>query len=157
MTIDYRAASHQDVPAMAACRKSDPKMHTADPRMAAYFKGLHHPQHALPPRTGYVATEDGNVVGYIAGHLTTRHDCQGEVQYLFVVPEFRRQGVATELLGLMAAWFREHSAHKICVNVNDESPAAEPFYRSTGAHPLSPDKKYWYIWEDIGTRSEPLS
>jgi GNAT superfamily N-acetyltransferase len=40
------------------------------------------------------------VVGYIAGHRTTRHHCAGEVQYLFVAPAYRRRGVATALLGL---------------------------------------------------------
>jgi GNAT superfamily N-acetyltransferase len=149
MNLAFRVATAQDVPAMASSRKSDPTVHAADPRMAAYFDGLHHPQHALRPRTGYVAIADNVIVGYIAGHLTTRHGCAGEVQYLFVVPAFRRKGAATELLRLMATWFGEQSAHKICVNVNDESPAAEPFYQSTGAKSLSPDKKYWYIWDDI--------
>jgi GNAT superfamily N-acetyltransferase len=153
MSLAFRVATHEDVPAMASSRKGDPTIHAADPRMAAYFDGLHHPQHALPPRTGYVAFADDKIVGYIAGHLTTRHGCAGEVQYLFVIPAFRRKGVATQLLRLMAIWFCEQSAHKVCVNVNHESPAAEPFYQSTGAKPLSHDKKYWCVWDDIGQAS----
>jgi GNAT superfamily N-acetyltransferase len=117
--------------------------------MAAYFDGLHHPQRALPPRTGYVALCGGAVVGYIAGHLTTRYGCAGEVQYLFVAPEWRRRQIATELLRLLAGWFARNSAARVCVNVDPESPAAKPFYASLGAAPLSSPRPYWYVWENI--------
>jgi ribosomal protein S18 acetylase RimI-like enzyme len=101
--VSFRPASAADVAAMAACRSRDPQGGPADERMGAYFRGEHHPHLALPPRTGFVALANDAVVGYIAGHLTTRHDCQGEVQYLFVSSEFRRQGIARRLIQLMAA------------------------------------------------------
>src|SRR5215472_3114914 len=101
-SIRFRAATTADVPAMAACRLTDPAAGPADPRMAAYLDGKHHPDEALPPRMGHVALVGEAVVGYIAGHLTTRHGCAAEVQYLFVAPEFRRRGVATALLRLLA-------------------------------------------------------
>ena len=87
--IRFQIATSADVSAMAACRLNDPAAGPADPRMAAYFDGEHHPQQALPSRVGYVALVPEGVIGYIAGHLTTRHGCDGEVQYLFVAPEFR--------------------------------------------------------------------
>lgn len=142
----FRAASDADVASMAECRLTDPAVHPADPRMAAYFRGEHHPQHALAPRTGFVALAGNTVVGYIAGHRTTRHGCAGEVQYLFVAPAYRRRGVATSLLGLLAAWFRDQAALRVCVCVDADSPAAQPFYDSTGALRL---RKYWRIWENI--------
>jgi GNAT superfamily N-acetyltransferase len=114
--------------------------------MAAYFDGKHHPQEALPPRMGHVALVGEAVIGYIAGHLTTRHGCAAEVQYLFVVPEFRRRGVATALLRLLADWFVTTGALKVCVCVDADSPAAKPFYASTGASPFRP---LWYGWDDI--------
>lgn len=114
--------------------------------MAAYFDGKHHPQQALPPRIGYVALVRDGVIGYIAGHLTTRHGCAGEVQYLFVSPDFRRRGVATALLRLLADWFGSGCAQKVCVCVDADSPAAKPFYESTGA---SPFRRLWYGWDDI--------
>ncbi|MGH9817143.1 MAG: GNAT family N-acetyltransferase [Candidatus Acidiferrales bacterium] len=119
----------------------------ADPRVAAYFDGQHHPQHALPQRVGYVASHNGTVIGYIAGHLTTRHGCEGEVQYLFVAPGRRRCGVATELLRLLGNWFRQHGARKVCVAVAADTPQeALPFFESASASPL---KKNWYAWEDV--------
>ena len=115
--------------------------------MEAYFNGQHHPQQALLPRAGYVALDGDQVIGYIAGHRTNRHGCEGEVQYLFVAPVYRRRGIAAMLLRLLATWFHEQDAHRVCVGVADDSPReAKPFVESVGATPL---KKHWYAWEDI--------
>jgi GNAT superfamily N-acetyltransferase len=141
-----RTATTADVPAMAGCRLTDPEAGPADPRMAAYFDGRHHPHEALPSRMGFVALMGEAVIGYIAGHLTRRHGCAAEIQYLFVAPEFRRRGVATALLRRLADWFVTTGALKVCVCVDADSPAAKPFYASTGASPL---KRFWYGWEDI--------
>jgi hypothetical protein len=46
------APTEADVSEMAACRLRDPEASPADPRMAAYFTGQHHPQRALTLRTG---------------------------------------------------------------------------------------------------------
>lgn len=146
--IQFREATTADVTAMALCRLVDPIDGVADPRMAAYFDREHHPQQALLPRVGYVALADDAVIGYIAGHLTTRNRCAGEVQYLFVVPAYRRQGIATALLRLLARWFHAHAAQRVCVGIAADSPAeAQPFYKSLGAAPL---KRNWYGWEAIG-------
>jgi GNAT superfamily N-acetyltransferase len=144
--ISYRAATSADVPAMAQCRLTDASAGAADSRMGAYFEGQHHPQQALPPRTGYVAIARDTVIGYIAGHHTTRYGCNGEVQYLFVAPENRRQGVATALLRLLASWFTETGVSKVCVCVDADSPAAKPFYERVGAYPIRP---FWYVWDDV--------
>lgn len=128
---------------MLLCRQNDP----GDPRMAAYFDGRHHPQQALPQRVGYVAMEGGAVVGYIAGHLTTRNQCDGEVQYLFVASSYRRRGIATNLLHLLAEWFVKQSARKVCVAIARDSPVeARPFVESVGAVPL---QRNWHGWNDI--------
>ena len=119
--------------------------------MSAYFDGKHHPHQALASRVGYVAVLDGEVVGYIAAHLTTRHRCEGEVQYLFVTPAHRRIGIATGLIQLVAEWFTTQGAAKVCVCVDADSPAAEPFYESLGAKPI---RKFWMAWEDIAVVRE---
>ena len=152
-----RIATRADVPAMARCRLTDPAAGPADLRMASYLDGHHHPEQALAQRSGYLAAADQQVVGYIAGHLTTRHDCTGEIQYLFVDPAFRRRGLATELVCLMAVWFLEQGARRVCVCLDADSPSARPFYESTGADQLSASRRFWYVWEDIGMVLRPPS
>src|SRR6185295_13565905 len=145
-TIQFREASAADVPAMM---QSHGPANAADPRIAAYLDRQHHPQQALLPRMAYVALHEDSVIAYVAGHQTTRHGCEGEVQYLFVSPDFRRRGVATELLRRLAAWFESQGVQNVCVALADDSPAeAKPFYESAGAAPL---KKYWYAWQNIST------
>lgn len=144
--IHFRIATAADVPAMAACRLTDPAAGPGDWRMSAYLDGTHHPRQAQAPRIGFLALVDDAVIGYVAGHRTTRHGCAGEVQYLYVAPEYRRRGVATSLVRLMADWFADAGASKVCVCVDDDSPAAIPFYESTGAAPI---KRLWYVWDDI--------
>ena len=145
--VEIRAATVDDVPGMQRCRQDDPADEPPDPRLAAYFEGTHHPQQALPPRTGYIALAKGEVVAYIAGHLTTRQGAEGEVQYLYVAPAYRRRGIATALLRHLMEWFDTHGAYKVCFALADDSHAeARPFYESAGA---SPFRKYWYGWADI--------
>jgi GNAT superfamily N-acetyltransferase len=131
---------------MAQRRLSDPGAGLADPRMAAYLEGHHHPQQALPPRVAYVALVQDAVVGYVAGHLTRRYDCDGELQYLFVTPQRRRTGVASELLRLLARWFTHQGARRICVNVEPDNEGARAFYSGHGATSLHP---FWLVWPGI--------
>lgn len=133
---------------MLRCRVGDVVSGPGDPRMSAYFSGEHHPREALRARIGYIADSDGKVAGYIGGHLTRRYGCDGEVQYLYVVPEMRRTGIAAKLLRLMAEWFRTQDASRICVNADVTSAAAVAFYEKQGAVALS---KHWYVWKDIHT------
>ena len=79
--VEIREATSADVPSMTECRAADVAAGPADARMGAYLEGKHHPQKALMERTGYVATAAGAVIGYAAGHRTTRFDCNGELQY----------------------------------------------------------------------------
>jgi GNAT superfamily N-acetyltransferase len=144
--IRFRIATSADASPMAACRLTDPTAGAADSRMAAYLDGQHHPQQALLSREGYVALIGERIVGYIAGHQTTRYGCEGEVQYLFVAPEHRRRGIATVLLRLMAAWFQQAGVRNVCVCIDADSPSAKPFYEAAGATPI---EKLWYVWNDI--------
>lgn len=113
--------------------------------MLQYLAGEQHPQQALKPRAMWMATVGEAPIGYVAGHLTRRFNCEGELQWIYVVPDQRRNHVASELLRLLATWFLEHDARRICVDVGDD--AARPFYRRHGAVDLN---KHWMVWKDIG-------
>lgn len=149
--MHYREATVADVPAMEQCRRAEPSAGPADERMVAYLESRHHPQQALVPRAAFVAEDSGMVVGYIAGHLTRRFECEGEIQYLYVAPMYRGRDVARRLLAMQAHWFLQHRAHKIGVNVEPENSRAVAFYKRQGAIALRP---FWLIWHDI--RALPL-
>jgi ribosomal protein S18 acetylase RimI-like enzyme len=147
--VQYRQAEKTDVSAMARIRALS--WGTEDywrTRIAAYMDRELHPQHALMPRVGYVALEGDSVVGLIAGHLTTRHACDGELEWINVIPEKRGNGIALELLRHLAKWFGEQNARRICVDVDPANMAARRFYMRHGAEELKP---HWLVWSDISS------
>jgi GNAT superfamily N-acetyltransferase len=140
--IRYARAEPSDVPSLVRMRgEEDPP----DARMLAYLVGEHHPRHALGPLAMWMALDGESPVGYVAGHLTRRFECDGELQYLYVVPSHRRSGVASGLLASLAAWFAEQDARRVCVDVGSEE--GRRFYRSQGATDLAP---HWMVWDDVG-------
>jgi ribosomal protein S18 acetylase RimI-like enzyme len=92
----------------------------------------------------WLAMEEGTPIGYVTGHLTRRFGCEGELQWIYVVPEYRGTPIATELLCLLATWFVEQGARRVCVDVGNER--ARRFYRRHGADNLN---EHWLVWNDI--------
>jgi GNAT superfamily N-acetyltransferase len=114
--------------------------------MARYLDGEHHPRQALLPRVIWVASDGDSLVGYAAGHLTRRHQCDGELQWIYVLPERRRAGIASELLRRLAGWFVEQRAVRVCVNVDPTNATALRFY---ARHDVGTMNDHWRVWEDI--------
>ena len=153
----YRQADISDVPDMARIRASE--WGSEDywrRRIAGYLKCELHPQQALIPRVAYVAEEGEGFIGFIAGHLTHRFSCAGELEWINVVPERRGSGISSELLRLLATWFVEQHALRICVDVDPTNTLARRFYMRYGAEHLN---AHWLIWHDIGKAvlSRPVS
>ncbi len=145
-TVSYRIAEMKDVRALARLRREGEAGGASEERMARYLAGEHHPQLALPPRAMWLAAAAETPIGYVAGHLTRRFGCDGELQWIYVVEEYRGGQVASELLRLLAAWFVQRSALRICVDVGAER--ARRFYLRHGAVELTP---HWLVWNDIRT------
>ena len=141
--VHYRKADLDDVSRLVGL--PEPGEAGGDSRMLRYLAGEHHPQLALLPRVLWMAEQAGEPVGYTAGHLTERFGCDGELQWIYVVRAHRRAGVASELLRLLAGWFVEQGARRICVDVGDDE--ARPFYQRHGAVELN---RHWMVWNDIG-------
>ncbi len=144
----FRRAKRADIPAMAEIRGGD----WGDAafwraRIAQYLARESHPQHALEARMAYVCVDGERVVGLIAGHLTRRFGCEGELQWVSVLPEHRGRGVAAELLRRLAKWFLRQRARRICVDVEPKNERARGFYIRQGARDLKP---HWMLWDDIG-------
>lgn len=145
--IEYREANEKDVAAMAAIRSLE--WGTEDywnKRILGYMNGKLHPQQALLPRIFYVTITNDTIIGFIAGHLTRRFDCDGEIQWINVQHEYKGKGLATKLLGLLAAWFTDKDALRICVDVDPDNPIAQNFYTKHGAEKLN---NHWLYWKDI--------
>lgn len=97
------------------------------------------------------------MVGCIAGHRTRRFGCDGELQYRYVMPRARRRAVATGLLRRLAGWYRAADVATVCVNVDVESPAAQPFHARHGARVLEPYYPYRSAWPDLARVLQPSS
>jgi hypothetical protein len=70
-----RPGGLEDVPSMARLREASGWTGGADEStMRRYLAGEHHPQQATAPRAVFLAEALGELVGLIAGHLTTRAD-----------------------------------------------------------------------------------
>jgi ribosomal protein S18 acetylase RimI-like enzyme len=115
-------------------------------RMRMYLSNEHDPQYALSRRIAFIAVQNDTLMGYIAGHLTTRFGYQGELQWILVDPDCRGGSVASDLLIRMAEWFLRNESKRICVNVEPDNVRARAFYRRLGAVELS---EYWLQWPDI--------
>jgi ribosomal protein S18 acetylase RimI-like enzyme len=145
----YRIARQADVPAMARLRAANlPSEEAWTVRIASYLANEHHPRQALRPRIGYAALAGDALVGYIAGHLTRRYHCDGELQWINVIPARRGTGVAAELLRRLARWFVRRKARRICVDVDPANAPARRFYTKHGAQTLN---ARWLVWPDIKT------
>lgn len=144
----YREATTGDIPYLARIRGGGimDSESAWNGRIAGYMNYTHHPQHALKPRIIYVATEGDRIIGFAAGHLTRRYACEGELQWINVIEEYQRSGIATVLVRLLADWFVEQQAYKICIDPGNET--ARIFYRKNGAADLN---DHWMVWEDIRT------
>src|ERR1700733_13037033 len=125
-TVDYKQVECSDIPAMARIRAAEWETEAYwNTRISGYLDFRHDPQKALMPRVIYVASEGGCLVGFISGHLTRGHACDGELEWINVIPEHRGSGVEAGLLRLLAAWFVEQKASRICVNVDPANAAAQ--------------------------------
>jgi ribosomal protein S18 acetylase RimI-like enzyme len=147
--VVYRQAEISDVPALARCRAAEwGDEEYWQVRIAGYLAGEIHPRQALPARIVFVAQdgESDTLVGFVAAHLTRRYECDGELEWINVVPAFRGQGIAADLLAKAAGWFAAMNASRICVDVDPANTIARRFYERHGAETLN---AHWLVWPDI--------
>jgi len=145
--VFYRLSQTADIPGMAQIRAREwGSFEYWTMRIAGYLAGEINPQQALAPRTCYVAVDRNSVVGFVAGHLTRRHGCDAEIEWINVMPERRGAGIASELLRLVAGWFVEQKALRVCVDAEPSNAGARAFYMRHGAETLN---EYWLVWNDI--------
>jgi GNAT superfamily N-acetyltransferase len=155
LTIALRPFELADIPLMAAIRAREWETETFwIGRIGSYLSGEHSPQQALPARVAFVALNENELVGFVAGHRTRRLGCDGELQWINVVEARRGEGIADSLMVKIGAWFVEQNACRVCVNVEPGNAAARRLYGRCGAQPLN---EHWMIWEDSRAMCTPVS
>jgi predicted GNAT family acetyltransferase len=122
-------------------------------RIGGYLRGEVSPRQGLALRAVFVAVDGETVAGFIAGHQTRRFECDGELEWVNVVPEYRGQGIAGQLIVKMGEWFLEQGLRRICVNVEPDNAAGRALYSRFGAERLS---KYWMVWENAGGMTDSV-
>lgn len=145
--MQIRVCDEQDIPALALIRAEEwggPAYWQE--RIAGYLSGRLSPGQALAPRACFAAEHEGELAGFVAGHLTERFACAGELQWINVAGPHRRSGVGSELLRRMADWFVSQNARRVCVDVEPSNYAARAFYLRYGAVALN---AHWLVWDDI--------
>jgi len=143
--IFYRAATEENIPQLAniRARNSGTEVYWKQ-RITGYINGTHNPRQSLKVRIVYAAFQNENIVGFVAGHLSHRFNCDGELQWIDVLVERRRQRIGSTLIRCLAKWFITQNAYKICVDPGNDD--ARKFYDSNGAAQLN---QHWMYWEDI--------
>jgi ribosomal protein S18 acetylase RimI-like enzyme len=145
--IKFREALESDLPAIASMFSSsgvtEKYWHA---RINGYKNCEFTPHQALSHRLLMVATSHDSIVGFIAGHLTSRLDYTGQIQWLTVLSEYRRKGIGSELLSILSGWFVENNSLSISVDIDPDKTDVISFYKSRHAESLN---KYWLYWKDI--------
>ena len=144
--VQFRRAEKEDIPALARMRAAEWETEAYwQNRIAAYREGNSNPLQALEPRAVFVALDGEALVGFVAGHLTCRLVCTGELEWIDVVATHRSKALGSALLRVMAAWFVEQKAIHVCVDPGNAT--ARSFYVRNGAIALN---AHWMVWLDIG-------
>ncbi|MDE1162421.1 MAG: GNAT family N-acetyltransferase [Acidobacteriaceae bacterium] len=149
MPIVIEEATFNDLPAMSRLRGEQwGSANEWEPRITAYMIRQQTPQFGLEPRTLLVAvdTDENEVVGMAAGHLSVRFDTKGEIHWLDVDARLRGQRIADKLLAGLFDWFRSQGATKICVNVTPTNDAARTVFTRLGAESMG---THWMVFNNI--------
>ncbi|WP_165311429.1 GNAT family N-acetyltransferase [Vibrio ziniensis] len=89
----------------------------------------------------YVAKDDDSIIGFITGHFcelvsTVSKPVQmGSIDELYVLPEYRKQGVATLLYKKLEKTFIDYGVQQVFVEVWAFNQNAQHFYEDTGFEP----------------------
>lgn len=155
MPLAIRPAEPADIPSMAELRAQTKGTQSFwTDRIDRYLRGEHSPQEALEVRSAFVATDEGKIVGFVAGHRARRFNCDGEVQWIDVDQQQRGRCIGYKLMAQIGAWFASQNAKRICVNVDANNLAARKLYENYGARPLN---DAWMVWDHSSRICAPVS
>ncbi|HGF7192426.1 TPA: GNAT family N-acetyltransferase [Vibrio cholerae] len=86
----------------------------------------------------YVAKQGEQIVGFITGHFcelvstVSQAVMMGSVDELYVLPDFRGQGIARQLCHKLERVFKDYGVKQMFVEVWDFNQSAQDFYQCAG-------------------------
>jgi ribosomal protein S18 acetylase RimI-like enzyme len=113
-------------------------------RWSTYFKGQS-PQTSKPDRLILKAVINNKIVGYLAGHLTTRYNLDAEIQSFYILKQQQRLGLGKKLLTEFAKWLVSKNVASLCVGIASTNKY-KAFYIKNGGQYLN---DHWIYWTDI--------
>jgi ribosomal protein S18 acetylase RimI-like enzyme len=84
-----------------------------------------------------VIENEGQVVGYALGSITDAEACREDLEIaelgsMYIMPEYRSQGIGTELMEQFTSWSEEKDADRLRVEATAQNKDAIRFYRENG-------------------------
>ena len=125
-----------------------------------------------PPANQYVclAERDGSLAGFICGYADEDPKWGSLIDNLHVFIDFRRAGIASELMGRAADWFAANAGSPaVYLWVIEQNAGARRFYETLGATNAetvsltlqsgNPGRTCRYVWPDASalSRGRPTS
>jgi len=133
--ITYRQMIALDIPVLVGMEK---EIYPESPWSAAQFRE----ELAGVPKTRkyVVATLDNEIIGYggaaIAGEVVDIHT-------LTVIPKFRRQGIATQMLQQLENWATSKGISTFMLEMREGNLEAQPLYEKYGYSVISRRDNYY--------------
>ena len=135
--ISYRNAERKDILFMAQARQVGFSDGWSEAMLAGSFDGGRF--------YGIVAEVNGFSVGFVT--VTCGLD-DADIESVYVLPEYRRQGIADGLVERAVAFAKAQGAKKVLLEVRASNYSAISLYKKHGFEQLSVRKKYYADGED---------
>jgi ribosomal-protein-alanine N-acetyltransferase len=149
--ITYRQPIALDIPVLASYEK---ELFPYSPWSTSQFKE----EFAGIPTTRFmsVAQSENTIVGYCAVLLPAAGD-PADVLTVAVLPAYRRQGIARELMRQMEQWAKDRGASSVMLEVETFNDAAISLYQSLGYEHISVRANYYGAGQDAYVMSKDFS
>ncbi len=138
--ITYREATVLDIPVLVSLdRQYFP--HTAWP--AEQFRA----EIGKPTRFFLIGESGEEIIAY-AGAFLPNAGGEGDIMTIAVAPEYRRKGIAKELISRMESWAKARGAIAMMLEVDVTNSDAIALYTSLGYESLNIRKNYYGYGRD---------
>jgi GNAT superfamily N-acetyltransferase len=113
-------------------------------RWETYFAG-DSPESSKPERVVFKAMVGDKMIGYIAGHLTTRYGKDAEIQSFYLLKKHQRKGFGAQMLAHFINWLKPYHVKTLCVGVRSNNPYQQFYLKHGGIH----FNEHWIGWDDV--------